>query len=110
VEDKNGFRIKGGNNYDIFIDRKMETQEKITFRFTNTDLVDLFVYNRKQRLFQSNKKQTSTFTIRVSSLKTLKVRDKLVSHLGINTWTNEKNVFLWLEIEMKKIPETITYK
>lgn len=99
VEDKNGFRIKGGNNYDIFIDRKMVTQEKITFRFTNTDVVDLFVYNGKQRLFQSNKKQTSTFTIKVSSLKTLKVRDKLVSHLGIKTQALEKNVFLWLEIE-----------
>ena len=110
VEDKNGFRIKGGNNYDIFIDRKMVTQEKITFRFTNTDVVDLFVHNGKKRLFQSDQNKTSTFTIRVSSLKTLKVRDKLVSHIGINTRTNEKNVFLWLEIEMKKILETITYK
>jgi hypothetical protein len=99
VEDREGFRIKGGNNYDIFIDRKMVTQERITFRFTHTDVVDIFILNGKQRLFQSDKKQTSTFSIKISSLKTLKVRDKLVSHLGMRTHAREKDVFLWLEIE-----------
>lgn len=99
VDDIESFRIKGGNNYDIYIDRKMALGEKITFRFNNTDVVALTVRNGRKLLFQSDRKKTSTFTQEVSTLKTLKVRNKLVSHIGFETQTKEKRAFLWLEIK-----------
>jgi hypothetical protein len=99
LEERNGFRIKGGSNYDIFIDRNMVFKETLTFRFLHTDVVNLTIRSGKNRLFQSDKKKTNTFIIHVSSLKTLTVGDRSVSHLGIETRTRTKNAFLWLEIE-----------
>jgi hypothetical protein len=101
-EGKKGFRIKGGNNYDIFIDRKMAVKEKLTFRFTPTDVIDVTVRNGKRKLFQSGKQKISTFTIDVPSLKTLAVGNKWVSHLGIETQAAQiprTDLFLWLEIK-----------
>lgn len=99
LEERNGFRIKGGNNYDLFIDRNMVFKEILTFRFLHTDVVDLTIRSGKNRLFRSDKNKTNTFSINVSSLKTLKVGDRLVSYLGLETRTRTKNAFLWLEID-----------
>ena len=52
IPEKNGFRIKSGNNYDIFIDRKMVRKDKVTFHFTHMDVNDVTIRNGKKLLFQ----------------------------------------------------------
>ncbi len=99
VEGEKGFRVKGGGDYDIFIDRKMVAKERLTFRFLHTDVVAVTVRNGKRWLFESGKEKTGSFSIDVRSLKTLRVGDKWVSHLGFETRTGERDAFLWLEIE-----------
>ncbi|MCP5104692.1 MAG: hypothetical protein GY950_15010 [bacterium] len=99
MEKQEGFRIKGGNNYDIFIDRKMAAKKNITFRFSHTDVVDVTVRNGKRELFRSDKQETNSFSLNISSLKTLKVGNRVVSHLGFETQTTEKNAFLFLKFE-----------
>jgi len=99
VPGRKGFRIKVGNNYDIFIDRKMIQRDNVTFRFIHTDVSDVIVRNGKRLLFQSDREKESSFSMRLSSLKTLRVKNKLVSHLGIETRASRENSFLWLEID-----------
>lgn len=99
MEEQKGFRIKAGNDYDIYIDRKMLRQDKVTFRFTHTDATAVTVRNGKQVLFRSSGKKQSRFTLDLSQLKTLNVKNKLVSHIGIETVTGSKTAFLWLEME-----------
>lgn len=99
VEDKEGFRIKAGNDYDIYIDRKLKRKPNVTLRFTHTDAAAVTVRNGKCVLFQSSGNKQSEFLLDLSQLKTLTVRNKVVSHLGIETVTGSKNTFLWLEID-----------
>ncbi len=101
VPEKNGFRIKPGNNYDIFIDRKMVREDKVTFHFTHMDVNDVVIRNGKRLLFRlknTGKKEVSV-GLRLSSLKTLKVRNKIVSHIGFETRSRQKDSYLWLEIK-----------
>jgi hypothetical protein len=100
IPEKKGFRIKSGNNYDIFIDRKMVRKDKVTFHFTHMDVNDVTIRNGKRLLFRlknTGKKEVFLY-LQLSSLKTLKVKNKLVSHIGIETQTRQKNSYLWLEI------------
>jgi hypothetical protein len=100
IPEKNGFRIKSGNNYDIFIDRKMVREDKVTFHFTHMDVNDVTIRNGKRLLFRwknMGKKEVS-LDLRLSSLKTLEVKNKIVSHIGIETQSRQKNSYLWLEI------------
>jgi hypothetical protein len=101
IPEENGFRIKSGNNYDIFIDRKMSGNDKVTFHFNHMDVNDVTIRNGKRLLFRlkdTGKKEVS-LDLQLSSLKTLKVKNKLVSHIGIETQSRQKNSYLWLEIE-----------
>jgi hypothetical protein len=101
-DDKKGFRIKGGHNYDIYIDRKMTVKKTLTFRFTGTDVIDVTMRNGKKKLYQSGKQKSSVFSLNIPSLKTLAVGNRRVSHLGIETRVTQTpgtNVFLRLEIE-----------
>jgi hypothetical protein len=93
------FRIKGGNNYDIYIDKKMMTKESLTFTFTHTDVVNLRIRNGRRLIFKSTAEKTNSAVIDMPSLSTLDVGSNLVSHIGIETRTKEKNAFLWLEIK-----------
>ena len=99
VESENGFRIKGGDTYDIYIDRNMVTKDILTFRFNHTDLVDVTVRNGKRCLFRSDGSKTGTLTITVSSLEMLRVGDRNVSHLGFETKTKQPDAVLGMEIE-----------
>jgi len=104
IPEKKGFRIKSGNNYDIFIDRKMVRQDKVTFHFTHMDVNDVTIRNGKELLFQLKKtgKKEVSLDLQLSSLKTLKVKNKLVSHIGIETQSSQKNSYLWLEITPRR--------
>ncbi|MCP4156456.1 MAG: hypothetical protein GY757_52570 [bacterium] len=99
LPDKKSFRIKAGNNYDIFIDRKRKLKKKLTFQFTLTDTMDVDVRNGKQLLFESTKNKTSSFTVDISTLDSLTVGNKQVSHIGFHTRSAVKNAFLWLELK-----------
>jgi hypothetical protein len=99
LPDKNGFRIKAGNRYDIFIDRKMVQQDEVTFQFTHTDVNRVTVRNGKRLLFESRGEKTASFTVRLSSLSRLKVMNRIVSHIGFDTDSSGKNSYLWLEIK-----------
>ncbi len=101
VVEKNGFRIKPGNNYDIFIDRKMVREDRVTFHFTNMDVNDVVIRNGKRLLFRLKnigKKEVSV-DLQLSTLKTLKVKNKIVSHIGFETRSRQKDSYLWLEIK-----------
>ncbi|UCH94163.1 MAG: hypothetical protein JSV88_28370, partial [Candidatus Aminicenantes bacterium] len=95
------FRIKSGNNYDIFIDRKMIRKDKVMFRFIHMDVNDVVIRNGKRLLFrlQGIGKKEVSLVFRISSLSTLRVKNKLVSHIGIETRARQKGSYLWLEIE-----------
>jgi hypothetical protein len=99
---RNGFRIKAGNNYDIFIDRTLTRKDRITFHFTfpPDDIADLTLRNGRWWVsrFVSAKEKKCSFAIDISTLKLLRVRNKLVSHIGIESRTTLKNSHLWLEI------------
>jgi hypothetical protein len=101
VAEKKGFRIKSGNNYDIFIDRKMVRKDKVTFHFTHMDVNDVTIRNGKRLLFRLKNigKKEVSLDLQLSSLKTLKVKNKLVSHIGIETQSSQKDSYLWLEIK-----------
>ena len=100
VPEKRGFRIKAGNRYDIFIDCQRIRNDNVIFHFAHTDVNDLMVRNGKRLLFNSESRgeKEISLPIRLSSLTTLKIKNKLVSHIGIETRSKQENSFLWLEI------------
>jgi hypothetical protein len=99
---RNGFKIKAGNNYDIFIDPTLTRKDRVTFHFTfpPEDIANLTLRNGRWWVsrFVSDKEKKCSFSIDISTLKPLRVRNKLVSHIGIESRTTLKNSFLWLEI------------
>jgi hypothetical protein len=98
IAERNGFRIKAGNRYDIFIDRKMIHRETVTFHFTLTDVSGLTLRNGRRVLFESKGAPQETITLNLTSLTPLTVKNKQVSHIGFETRAEDKNAFLWLEI------------
>ena len=98
LKERKGFRIKGGQNYDIYIDRKFRVKESVSLSFTHLDQVDLVLRNGTKLLYQSAGQKTDSLAIEINSLKTLKVGDHLVSHIGFETRSASKNNYLWLEI------------
>jgi len=101
IPERKGFRIKGGNSYDIYIDRHLVHKEKIIFHFSHTDITSLTLRNGRHLLYSINAGESNrtTYAIPVANLDSLKVNNKLVSHIGIETHTSEPDSFLWLEIE-----------
>jgi hypothetical protein len=99
VAQRKVFRIKAGNNYDIFFETGRPGQGKLTFHFLNTESTELIVRNGKRLLFQSQKEIESRFSLQLWKLKKFKVRNKAVVHIGIETRTAVKNSFLYLGIE-----------
>jgi hypothetical protein len=101
VPGKRGFRIKAGNCYDIFIDGQRSREDKVTFHFAHTDVNGVIVRNGKRLLYKSGSggEKEISFSIRLSSLTTLRVKNKPVSHIGIETWSKRENSYLWLVID-----------
>jgi hypothetical protein len=102
LPERGGFKIKAGGNYDIFIDRETTRKDNVTFDFTFPpgDTANLTLRSGRRSLYRfvSGTGNRCSFSLRLSSLKLLRVNDRLVSHLGIETHTTQKNAFLWLEI------------
>ncbi len=98
LPDQDLFRIKAGPSYDIFFDLKYSRQEPIRFHFINTDQVGVTVRNTDRLLFQSNSREHAHFTLRRSSLRTLRVKNRLVAHIGLETKSKKKNAFLFFKI------------
>ena len=92
------FKIKPGDNYNLFFDLKKCKKKKITFYFTNTDVVDIVVRNGKKLLFRSNKMKKSVFTLKLLLLKKIKVKNKIVAHIGIETKAQSSKSLLFLKI------------
>ena len=104
IPEENGFRIKPGYDYDIFIDRKLVREDDVVFHFSSTDAVEVTIFGGKRLLFStaSGGQKEFSCTIPVSSLAALVVKNKTVSHLGIETRTVRPvsdETFLWLRIE-----------
>ena len=101
IEGREVFRIKAGNKYDIYFDLKRKGEDRVQFRFLNTDQVDVTVRNGSRLLFQSQEKKEGTFSLRLSKLRKMKVKNKLVAHIGIETApsASKDNPFLFLKIE-----------
>lgn len=106
-EDNNSFRIKGGNKYDIFIDRNLKLSNTLTLHFLNTDGCAVELYNGRKKLFASKGQKEESFTCDLQALSTFKIANKVVSHLGFdtrlvgvkkNSGDEEPTVFLWLTI------------
>jgi hypothetical protein len=105
LPEQNTFRIKAGNSYDIFIDRKMVNQDELTLHFNHTDTARVILKNGKTILFDSNDQagnkteSMAIFRLRVSSLESFEVDNQTVSHIGFETETSMKNAYLNLEIK-----------
>ncbi len=99
LPEKSGFRIKAGNDYDIFIDRKMVKGKGVGFYFSNTDVSSVILRNGRDILFRSGGGKESFVSLRLSSLSTLRVGNKTVSHISFETKTSTKNAYLWLEVK-----------
>jgi hypothetical protein len=100
IEGREVFRIKAGNKYDIYFDLKRKGEDRVQFQFLNTDQVDVTVRNGNRLLFQSQQQPGGTFSLRLSTLRKMKVKDKLVAHIGIEAApANKDNPFLFLKIE-----------
>ncbi len=103
VDEHTGFRIKAGNNYDIFIDRKMTPGGKVSFQFQHNGAVDIAVRHGKRLLYRSAnegiKTEAESFTLDISSLGILEMAGKQVSHLGIETVSSQEHAFINLKIE-----------
>lgn len=96
---RKGFRIKSGNNYDIYIDRKISGNKTVTLYFNYTDVTDVKIRNGKRLLFETSGKKQESFTLPLSSLTELNVGHRRVSHLGFETRTDARHAFVWLEIK-----------
>lgn len=100
VESEQKFRVKTGNRYDIYIDRKMKLKDRLTLRFTGGgDDLKVTVWHGKQQFFETSGKKPGELLLNVNELGILKLGDKQLSHLGFDISGDDKNSFLWLEIE-----------
>ena len=98
IEHRNGFNILAGQTYKIFLEPKPQ-QKPITLVFNNTDKVDVVVYNKTKRLFYSGDQKIQRFSMKLSDLKSLKIKKKTVIPLEIRTQTREKQAFLFIKIQ-----------
>jgi len=97
IEQKDGFNILAGQTYKIFLEPKPR-QKPITMTFRNTDQVDVVIYNKTTRLFDSRDQKIQQVSMKPSNLKSLKIKKKTVIPLEIKTHTREKQAFLLMKI------------
>lgn len=95
---RKGFRIKSGNDYDIFIDPPLTRNDTLTFSFHHTDVTRVKVRNGKQLLFVSSGKDHEHFMLSIPSLSSTIVAGRPVFHIGIETQTDKSHAFIWMEI------------
>ncbi|MBD3414083.1 MAG: hypothetical protein GF421_06615 [Candidatus Aminicenantes bacterium] len=97
VRDRDGFGMLAGQTYQIFLEPK-PGQREITLAFSNTDQVDLMVYNKTQRLFDSRDGERPQFSLALSDLSSLKIKNKTVFPVEIRTRSQKKKAFLFMKI------------
>lgn len=100
-EEREVFRIKTGNNYDIYFDLKRKGVDKVNFTFLNADQIDITVRNGSRVLFRSGEEKQGSCSFRLATLRKIKVKDKLVAHIGIETGLcgSKEDHFFFLKIE-----------
>jgi len=96
--DRDLFRIKAGNNYDIYFDPRVGPG-RIQFHFQNSRDFAITVRNTNNTLLKTRDRQDARVTFSLKQLKTTSVKNKPVIHIGIETKAlNPDAPFLYLKI------------
>ena len=101
IENRDVFRIKAGNRYDIYFDLKRKGADSVFFHFLNPDAAAVKVRNGSRLLFDSRARAEGRFSFKLAALRKLKIKDKLVVHVGFETGApvDRERPFLFLKIE-----------
>jgi len=111
IEDRRLFRIKTGNRYDLFFDLKQTGDKRLRLDFPASQNIDIALWNGKERLFSSRPGENARYDLDLSSMKSLKVKNKLVAHLGFSIRARAAGTFVYLAITPaapnaeKRLPE-----
>lgn len=98
IEERHLFRIKTGNRYDLFFDLKQGENKRLRLDFPDSRDTDITLWNGKQALFSSRPGENARYDLDLSSMRNLKVKNKLVAHLGFSIRARAAEPFVYLAI------------
>ncbi|MCJ7523997.1 MAG: hypothetical protein MUP71_02100 [Candidatus Aminicenantes bacterium] len=94
-----GFRIKAGQDYDLFFDLKGSVTDKANLFFFNTENTIIRVRNGKRTLLKINGDRQGRLSISLKDMKILSLSDRKLVHIGLETTAAVGNAQFGLRLE-----------
>ncbi len=93
-----GFRIKAGQDYDLFFDLEGSSADRLDLRLLNTDGAAIRVTNGTRTLLAENRDPQSRRELRLSALNSFRLGKRRLVHLGLETKSPAGTTFFWLKL------------
>lgn len=94
------FRLKEGYSYDLYVNLNSWKNRKktLSLNFKNNIETDIIIYSKTKLLSELKDKKELNFQIKLSTLKTLKFKNKKYGHISIQTKNKINNSHIYLTI------------
>ncbi len=97
-KDAGGFRIKAGQDYDLFFDLDGSAADRLDLRLLNQDGAAIRITNGRQTLLAENRNPQSRRELRLSALNGFRLGKRRLVHLGLETKSPATTTFIWLQL------------
>ena len=93
-----GFRIKAGQDYDLFFDLDGSASDRLDLRLLNKDGAAIRITNGTRTLLAENRNPQSRRELRMSALDSFRLGERRLVHLGLETKSPAATTFFWLQL------------
>ena len=93
-----GFRIKAGQDYDLFFDLEGSAADRLDLRLLNHEGAAIKITNGRRTLLAENRDPQSRQELRLSALNSFRLGKRRLVHLGLETRSPAGTAFFWLKL------------
>ena len=93
-----GFRIKAGQDYDLFFDLDGSASDRLDLRLLKKDGAAIRITNGTRTLLAENRNPQSRRELRMSALDSFRLGERRLVHLGLETKSPAATTFFWLQL------------
>lgn len=91
------FRIKAGQDYDLFFDLEGSAADRLDLRLQNDNRVAVRITNGMRTLLAENRDPQNRCELRLSALKSFRLGGRHLVHVGLETSSAGGTAFFWLK-------------
>lgn len=96
-QEASAFRFLAGRDYDLFFDLKGSAADRLDLRLMNDERVTLLAKSGTHTLLSENRTLENRLVLKLSALKTFRLNERNLVHLGLESKPGNGNAFIWLK-------------